>query len=667
MQEFFIRLFPRDDKAKLSLSDEIKWVKGDLACPSGNNKEGKTLFLSEPTDSLADVPDCNNKEDLSKNELEGFFYIPKNKDRIYTIFYDPGQSIASVIFLSGLFVPPALCSGIGLCALCKMKFAQAPEANADDLRLLSGKEILAGIRLSCRHKAEKGGLLSLKAKLVEEKVKTPAKLIPQKSAFLAIDFGTTSVHWLAFAKGISETRLIDIIAKGEFKTLNKGLVENAITENKWVHEGLKDNSDKPSPKLKTSLLDKSRDNTIYYGQEVNPQMGAGSEVISRIAYALKAEALASLSQLSKDSIQRVISKCNAQGLKIEKIALAANPTMAAIFMERKLESLARAPYALPARDGEWVQLARDDSNEKKIPLWLSPHISPFVGGDLSAGYAYLKARRAKYPFMLADMGTNGEFLLALSENEALVCSVALGPALEGVGLTFGSEARPGVIKSFRFGPRGLEAEFIGAEAKDLPKNEIEANSEEPGKKYMSGTAYLSLLHRLLNLGALSRQGAFLSQPLFERFEKKYRQELEKKKIPLPKEAYFALPYGMYLSASDVEEILKAKAAFSLAFESLMKKASLEYDDLSKIYIAGSLGEYVDKVALENLGFLPLASQNKIIAVGNSSLYGASLLVRSEKMQEELKKWVLGLEHLDLTKEKGFYEAYADHMFFSYIS
>ncbi|MEI3479344.1 MAG: ASKHA domain-containing protein [Bilophila sp.] len=69
----------------------------------------------------------------------------------------------------------------------------------------------------------------------------------------------------------------------------------------------------------------------------------------------------------------------------------------------------------------------------------------------------------------------------------------------------------------------------------------------------------------------------------------------------------------------MEEILKVKAAFSLAFECLLDAAGLESRDVARVYLGGALGEYASGEALETLGFLPPGLRSRVTAAGNTSL------------------------------------------------
>ena len=395
---------------------------------------------------------------------------------------------------------------------------------------------------------------------------------------------------------------------------------------------------------------------IWQGKAVNPQMGAGSDVVSRLSVAGTAKGRERLSSLTREALQGLVERSEAvmraEGLPggVSALCLAANTAMTAITLGLDTGSLARAPYSLPYAGGQWEELPG-------LPrLWTPPQLSPFVGGDISAGYAALALDPERpappYPFLLADLGTNGEFILALAPDKALAASVALGPALEGIGLSHGTEARPGAIVGFSLSPRGLEASF-------LPDGHP-AGSASPPLPGITGTGYMSLITLLLSSGAMDREGHFTpgNCGALKRFftpEKALAAEDVGDWLPLP--------FALRLTARDVEEVLKVKAAFSLGLHRLLDRAGLASRDLARVYVAGALGSHVNKHALEELGFFPHGMESRIEAAGNSSLAGASLLLRNPEVRPSLLQWAATVTTIDLASDPVFTQTFAEHMRF----
>ena len=124
-----------------------------------------------------------------------------------------------------------------------------------------------------------------------------------------------------------------------------------------------------------------------------------------------------------------------------------------------------------------------------------------------------------------------------------------------------------------------------------------------------------------------------------------------------------LPGGMALTGADVEEILKVKATFSLALESLLTASGLESRALARVSLGGALGEHMPETALERLGFLPQGLQARTMAEGNTSLRGAALLLTRPELRERLVRWSSGCTLVDLAARPDFTALYMRHMVF----
>lgn len=543
-----------------------------------------------------------------------------------------GQTLAQAIYLSGLVRPPVLCSGLARCGRCRIKVLE-PTGDRG-LAILPAEEsvfspemLAQGWRLACRHIPTEGMLIELPPDAEFLEVNTAETILfsspqghspksPQQATgipeqMLAIDLGTTSLQ--------------------------------------WRHIAVEPDADASSGGMREALL-------VAEGGEVNPQMGAGSDVISRLAAAQEPSGRERLQRLTIASLRGLVKRAAERAApgamaEITAVCLAANPAMTALSLGKDTRGLAFAPYSLPVSGGAWEFLPG------LPPVWIPPQLSPFVGGDISAGYAFLALNphrpQPRYPFLLADLGTNGEFLLALSPDTAWSASVALGPALEGTGLSQGTEARPGAVAGFSLSPAGLVPTLLSESGRSV-SGKVKTS---PG---ITGTGYIALVHILLTVGILSREGRFASGivgPL-KRF---FRLERD----AASGEPYLVLPLGLRLHASDVEAILKVKAAFSLGLQLLLEEAGVATQELTQIYLAGALGEHVDKHALESLGFFPEGMMPRVMPVGNASLHGAELLLRSPSARDALVTWAEQVRSLDLAANERFVLGFAEQMRFSW--
>lgn len=524
--------------------------------------------------------------------------VTDHKGRTSIIHISPERSALSIaqwVYTHGEFPPPALCSGLGRCGKCRMLFTtNAPLPKGEDALFFNEAELQEGWRLACHHYPEHGMCITIPEVVVRRTL--TAGLHTERPCKLAVDLGTTSLHW--------------------------------------------------------SLLDGTT--RILGGQELNPQLGAGSEVMSRLAFAHTAEGAASLQSLVLERLKDIIRNI---AVPIDACCIAGNSVMTALLLGKNISGLSAAPYRLEYYGGS-VETLPD-----LPPVYIPPLPAPFVGGDLSAGMTAVQQMNPDYPFILADLGTNGEFVLALSPDKALITSVALGPALEGIGLTFGTVAQSGVITRFTLTPKGLTGSMLPPEVAASP-GLTDTTHTTAGKSIkphgISGTGYLSLVHTLLKVGLLEQDGRFASAPyppLAARLADNLTVDCGEKRLMLDN--------NLYLSATDIEELLKVKAAFTLAYERLLKEAELTPKDIKNLYIAGALGEHTDTSDLEGLGFIPAGTGARVRSVGNTSLRGAELFLVDPSLRTVSEVWTTAATHVDLTTDPAFTQNFMRHMRFIY--
>ena len=504
--------------------------------------------------------------------------------------------LSEVIWLSGRLRPRPLCSGLGSCTLCRVRFVDSvPQASVRECELLSRDALASGWRLACQHRVEE-----LVRELGEEDV-ILLELPPESACRerntdppvhrphcdlplgLALDLGTTSICYEL------------VVLRG-----------------------------------------KERGRPVARASFINPQMGAGSDVVSRLAAAADDEKRLRLSTLVRKEMRCALGS-EAFGDQLQRGCLSANTVMTYIFLNTPVHGLSSYPEHLTYLGD------RTEHLEGFPPLYIPPLAGPFIGGDVICGILAVEERKPSYPWLLADLGTNAEFALCLSAGEMLFASVPMGPAMEGIGMRKGQLAGENVVTSFALSPLGLrgEGEKLSSEARGI-----------------SATGYLSLLALLRRHGLMDGHGQLSgrsSLPLAQmilahRFFEGGRWLL-------------GLPGGLFLDALDVEEMLKVKAAWSAALSLLLQRAQLEMRQLSAIFLAGCLGDYVRAEDLEALHFLPYGTASKLVALGNTSLTGARTLVLNPEKAETLRRIMAKAEVLNLTKDPSFQDCFFASMHF----
>jgi uncharacterized 2Fe-2S/4Fe-4S cluster protein (DUF4445 family) len=480
----------------------------------------------------------------------------------------PGQPLLHLLFEAGIGRGRELCAGAGLCGKCRIRFLGFAPEPCADDRARLGEAELAS-----------GWRLACKHVVTQScSIEVPASAKPARAGGrgegLAVDIGTTRIKW--------------------------------------------------------ALLSKTNRSSEF--AMVNPQMGVGSEVMSRLRYALSSDA--AREQLRRSVIDVLTTLMGESGAT--SLAVSGNSTMIATLLDVPLHGLAHAPYSLPWRGGEFVRL------DASLPAaYVPPLLGPFIGADISAGLACISTREPLFPFLLADLGTNGEFVLGLDPGHFYACSVPMGPAIEGVGLCCGAMAGAHVLSGIDLGPKGLT--WSGAPLMGI-----------------SGTGYIALLAMLRRLGLIDVAGHFQapSMPLARNIAEYVRDHRLGRVFELEKDAFVA--------ERDIEEFLKAKSGVNVALRSLLHKAGLAEQDVQKVYLAGALGEHATPDHLITLGFLPEAWREKVEVVGNTSLAGTLLALE----REDIRLWLDRLpEHVvveNLLDQDAFGAQFMQAMRFAWI-
>ena len=303
-------------------------------------------------------------------------------DAEHRLSWRSGDSLARALFRAGYYVGVPLCAGLGKCGRCRVRFlADPPEPLPAETRRLTPAQLADGVRLACLHPARGGERVAvdaaaLPAPAYDRPGSATATVGEAGRLGLAVDCGTTGLAW--------------------------------------------------------RLLDLADGRTVAEGRGVNPQLGAGGEVVSRLAFALEPGG----ADLLRNLVVAVLAGIAARaGGKLAELCLAGNPAMVSILCGKPLEHLARAPYGLDWAGGEQAELGPG-----LPPAYIPPLFGPFVGADLAAGLTVLVRRGVAYPFLLADLGTNAELILGLDPHRYLAASAPLGP---GPGRRGPVPGRPG--------------------------------------------------------------------------------------------------------------------------------------------------------------------------------------------------------------------------------
>lgn len=114
---------------------------------------------------------------------------------------------------------------------------------------------------------------------------------------------------------------------------------------------------------------------------------------------------------------------------------------------------------------------------------------------------------------------------------------------------------------------------------------------------------------------------------------------------------------------EIRELQKAKAAVAAGITLLAREYGIQLSEISKVYIAGGLGFYLDLDAAVEIGLFPKEFVGKMEAVGNTSLEGAYRYGLADAPELELKELLSKVQELNLAELEGFEETYINAMNF----
>ena len=373
--------------------------------------------------------------------------------------------------------------------------------------------------------------------------------------------------------------------------------------------------------LVAQLVELSTAKVLGVETAMNPQRLWGSDLISRLEAALAGNA-SELTRLIREEIGQMILKLlDGREISIDRLVLVGNTVMQHLFCGYDIKSLSFYPFEssnlgvrhFSASELEW------DIDCRQISFY--PSIGSFVGSDILAGIHATGMWRRKEYSVLVDLGTNGEIVVGNSER-LLCASTAAGPAFEGAKISMGMLATTGAISSIADSEDGLMCGVIG----NVPA------------KGICGSGLIDAVAVLLERDILGNFGEIISG-----------------------DAAVALTTEVTLTAKDIQEFQLAKAAIAAGISILLRRLDLTKEEVSRIYIAGAFGNYINLEKMLRTGMMdfPLDRFHKL---GNSALIGAKMFLFSEMIIPE--EILAVTSHVNLESETDFQDIFVDNLTFT---
>ncbi|MEK7270949.1 MAG: ASKHA domain-containing protein [Planctomycetota bacterium] len=408
------------------------------------------------------------------------------------------------------------------------------------------------------------------------------------------------------------------------------------------------------------LVDLKSGRVLGTASDYNGQIARGLDVISRINYAkaparreeLRALVLGTLNALTEQA-------CRAHGVppaEVDGAVIAGNTTMIHLALGLDPEFIRLEPYT-PTVNRPPLLRAREFglAIHPEALVAFAPGVGSYVGGDITAGLLRTAlaagedadpASRPDEPRLFLDIGTNGEVVLGNRE-WLMACACSAGPAFEGGGIRCGMRAAAGAIERVRLDPAtgvadvrvvggGKPRGICGSGMIDLLAELWAAKRLEPSGRFNPGRCG----DRVRPAGASARDLAYTVVP----------------------GARTESGEDLVIAESDIQNLLRTKAAVYSACALMLKRAGLSASDLAQVYVAGGFGRFLDLKKSILIGMLPDLPLDRFTYLGNSSLAGAREMLLRGAARRTVRELADRITYLELNVIPEYMEEYTAALF-----
>jgi len=380
----------------------------------------------------------------------------------------------------------------------------------------------------------------------------------------------------------------------------------------------------------------------------NSQVRFGDDVITRIVYATERGGLAVLNSLVISDVNGLIKtlteKHRIDPYLIDSIVTSGNTTMTHLFFGVDPRYIREEPYIPTATLFPPVMAGElgIEVNPRAV-IYAIQGVASYVGGDITAGVLATGLDKEEELTLFIDVGTNGEIVLGNSE-WLITAACSAGPCFEGSGIRHGMRATEGAIEEISIDRKDYDVRW-GVIGIGRPIG-------------ICGSGMIDALAEMFLSGVIDQKGRIreeIRSPRIRRGEDGLEYVIAWKEET-------AIEKDIVLTEVDINNILRAKAAIYAGFSLLLKQVGFNFNDVSKIYIAGGFGNYIDVEKAIIIGLLPDLPPERFIFFGNTSIMGAYLCLLSKKMRREAEGIAGKMTYIELSVSRRFMDEYLSALF-----
>ncbi|MDH4205454.1 MAG: ASKHA domain-containing protein [Desulfobacteraceae bacterium] len=589
---------------------------------------------------------------------------------------EPGTSLLNAAQKAGVSIASE-CGGMGRCGKCKLVVQKGVSSlSPREREYLTPDEIRQKIRLACRAAVKAPAVVSLlalpsgKEHILEEGVHRSVSFRPFIKKYF-LDIRPTDLKKEKPLDKIVEDFLLQQGIKNPVMAFSclKALPSLIGKDSKGVTALVKDLEvlgfeagdtsrqifglavDIGTTTVVGYLFDLFQGNLIAVDSALNIQSALGSDVVSRIEYALNTpDGLDRLQNMVADTINHIIENlCSAGGISsgnIYGIVTVGNTSMHHLFLGISPKLLARSPYNPITGRVLWV---RANVLKLKVSLMAQviclPLVSGFIGSDTVGVVLATGLHRSQIPKMAIDIGTNGEIVLTDGKT-MIACSCAAGPAFEGAQIQCGMRGVSGAIDRVEFSENSFRYHVI----------------DESPPEGICGSGLVDAVAAMQKAGLVSGDGRLLSKE--QAPQTSYSRMLNRgkyKEFVLSAKDRFSGAKEVVITQKDIRELQLAKGAMMAGIRILLNTMGLQEEDVREVYLAGAFGNYLRAESAMAIGLLPVFKNARITQVGNAAGTGAKMALLSTRALNEALRIARRIKYVELAKIPEFQQQFMKGM------
>ena len=368
------------------------------------------------------------------------------------------------------------------------------------------------------------------------------------------------------------------------------------------------------------LFDMNSGTIIDEVTAVNGQVTYGTDILTRITYALEAKDRAENLQKAttatfRQLLEQMTDSTGIDTAKCPVMVISGNTTMIHFLLGLDAWTVFASPFAPVTADPGFLWASELGMDFDGL-VYIIPAASNYVGGDIISGLLKLEIHKQEEINMFFDIGTNGELVIG-NRDWMIAGAGAAGPALEGYISRYGMRAAPGAIDKVRI--QGAELEFTTI-----------TGAKPVG---ICGSGIIDLMAQMRRNGRIDMAGNLdpcaSSRIIWLHEEKEYAAV-----YAAAEESATGMP--LYFSQTDINQYLDTKAAAYTMIDCILETAGVTTEEIAHLYLSGAFPAHSDLESAITIGIFPDLPREQYALVKNSSLEGAGIMLLDHDRLTEAK-------------------------------